>query len=263
MAVRSLLRRGANANDRNEAGRTPLWFCGWQNLASVMELLVDFGGDVNVCDLDGDSPLAAAARNGSRDAFKFLLMRADVNLVNADGQSALWQAARQGHADLVSLLEKADATLRDARGRDALWIASYEGHAKVVEVLLNREDASVDNMSKQWTFLHAAADQGHSDVLKVALSFKKTLRHLDAKDSDGRTPLWLAARQGDLRSIRSLLQAGASKTNPASSGREPVDIARLHQHHSAADLIHSYQEETTKRKRALAFKGTLPTTSSS
>ena len=71
----------------------------------VSELLQAYGGDVNICDLDLDSPLHFAAFNGDEDTVQSLLCNgANACIMNRVGATPLFNAVVSGSPDVVRLL---------------------------------------------------------------------------------------------------------------------------------------------------------------
>ena len=79
----------------------------------------------------------------------------------------------------------------------ALHAAARNGHVEVLKVLLAREDFTELNAKneKGSTALHWAAENGHVEVLKVLLA-REDFTELSAKDEYGNTVLHYAARNG-------------------------------------------------------------------
>lgn len=59
--VATILRCGANPNERDKDGRTPLHFAMENGELVVSALLLDHGADLFACDNKGETPLDAAA----------------------------------------------------------------------------------------------------------------------------------------------------------------------------------------------------------
>lgn len=89
--------------------------------------------NVNAQDMDGNTPLHAAALSGRSDLANLLLgHRAEVNAQDAEGNTPLHAAARLGRRNLANLLLErgAEVNAQDARGNTPLHQAlkSYLGH---------------------------------------------------------------------------------------------------------------------------------------
>jgi len=90
--------------------------------------LVAVGADVNEPDSDGDTPLMLAAAQGHTSVVTVLLRnRADVHLHNDRGETALHQAAYGGHAAAVKALSTA-ARWRGWRFTFVFIISPYSRH---------------------------------------------------------------------------------------------------------------------------------------
>ena len=91
--VEILLAKGANINEEDEYGCTPLFTCvrcGYTHLSKVL-LMND--ANVNAVDNWKSSPLHCAARNGHIDILQLLIMYgANVNALDDDDESPLYRA---------------------------------------------------------------------------------------------------------------------------------------------------------------------------
>ncbi|MDD4889230.1 MAG: ankyrin repeat domain-containing protein [Phycisphaerae bacterium] len=76
----------------------------------IVELLVAHGADVNEVNRDGQTPLAGAAWNGHQATVEFLLARgANINARDRFGYTALKCARQQYHNQIANILRKAGA----------------------------------------------------------------------------------------------------------------------------------------------------------
>ncbi|KAL3763946.1 hypothetical protein ACHAW5_004631 [Stephanodiscus triporus] len=154
----------------------------------------------------GDTPLQVAVASGHIELVTLLLEVDDlchdtahdgddtveeeeyskkcVDRKNESGLSPLIVACERNLPSIVrTLLEHgADLHARDARGRSALAVAAFCGCIDVVEYLLDCLDSTTDGTSSSL---------------------------LNAPDRDGKTPLLLAARTGNLKMTKLLVDAGA------------------------------------------------------
>ena len=78
------------------------------------------------------------------------------------------------------------------------------------------------------TPLYLAAAEGHDEMVRELIG--KQSADVNARDSSGSTPLHAAAALGHKQVVSALLVAGADPTMKDSLGRTPLDLATLGQH---------------------------------
>ncbi|MBO9604634.1 MAG: ankyrin repeat domain-containing protein [Paenibacillaceae bacterium] len=87
--VRLLLLNGADANEANESGITPLIMAMLHGNIRIVELLLRFGANIDQQDMHGDTALIYAARHRRSVVFRYLVGRgASTRLVNHAGENA-------------------------------------------------------------------------------------------------------------------------------------------------------------------------------
>lgn len=139
-AVQGLLERGADANEKDEGGKTPLIQAARLGRTDIVRLLLDAGAVVDEKDGGGRSALMWAAVLDQVDCARELVKRqADVNGRYNDGATPLIQAASKGFEDMTRLLIDGGAFL-DVRannyaGFTALIMAAAREHAGIVRLL--------------------------------------------------------------------------------------------------------------------------------
>jgi ankyrin repeat protein len=135
-----------------------------------IELLLANGADPNERDDRGNTPLHAAILMGNDDlANLFLVHGTPVNAKNKASATALHYAAAEGRLEIISrlLTQRADVNVRDNNGNIPLHGAALHGHKDIVEVLLaHRADVGVQN---SWgrTPLDEAKRRGHKDIVQL------------------------------------------------------------------------------------------------
>src|SRR6185437_10659924 len=124
------------------------------------------GADVNEPDCDGDTPLMLAAAQGHASIVAVLLRNgADVSAHNDGGETALHLAAYGGHTEAVRALLAAGSCVnaRDNGGSTPLICAAFGGYADVASVLLDSgADVTIKNFGG-----HGALDLGARNGLDL------------------------------------------------------------------------------------------------
>lgn len=107
--VELFLDYGANIEDEDSTGQTPLSLAVNAGHAEVVETLVYDGADVNKTDINGELPLVTAAKEGRLDIVKLLVLGgADTDKKNKYGWTAREAADSFDHDDVVKYLRGLD-----------------------------------------------------------------------------------------------------------------------------------------------------------
>jgi ankyrin len=138
---------------------TPLHFAvqGYSSRGSarVVELLAEKGANVNNQDKNGMTPLHIASRSGAVDIVRVLLEReAQVDMTSYDGKTPLHVAVQAGHLNVVRLVVEYSKRIdqNDVRGWTPLAIACAHGNAAIVHALMEvhvaGERGSIDHIRR-------------------------------------------------------------------------------------------------------------------
>ena len=101
----------------------------------------------------------------------------------------------------------ANVRARDLDGHGALFLACTNGHMQLAEFLVERgADVDATFGKRQQSLLHWAAEQSSTGVATFLLSHKA---NVNALQSDGSTPLLLAAKHGHHYLVQLLLKHNA------------------------------------------------------
>lgn len=184
--VALLVRAGAEASIRDDAGRTVLHHAAMREAPSVMRLLVDRHGlKVSATDHRRRTALHAAVEAGAAGAARWLIDRgAAVDAEAKLGRTPLHRAVARGEAAMVRLLLErgADADRADAVGLTPLHIAVLERHPQCAGLLMEAGASA------------------------------------EVADRFGRTPMELAKRCGH-RACQAMLSSGADRSSNAKGER--------------------------------------------
>ena len=200
--VDALLREGA-------AVTIALHIAAGYGQTEVAELLLGAGGNPWQGDVAGYTPLDNAARWGHQKIVEVFLDQAKVDVKSHDAKGApIYYAAKYGRVEVIKLLLErgADPNLGPPAGSHPLYVAVEFNHSNVVRVLLE----VVDPHRAAWNGyspLHAAADMSAA-TLEVLLEDGRL--SVNDRTVNGTTPLYLAARSGQLDVVEKLLEHGAN-----------------------------------------------------
>jgi ankyrin repeat protein len=232
--IKVLVAHGADVNAAEQwQGQTALVYAAVENHADAVKVLVELGANVNVRSkklefpdfvfktagmiyavqpVGSWTPLMYAARDGAIDAVRALAAGgADLDAVDPDGTTSLTLAIINGHFDTaVALLERgADPNVPDKNGMTALYAAV---DMNTIQTVWGRpmpllEDA-VDAVAMVRSLLAHRANPNLQ--LKRPIIGRHTRNTGDPSLSQGTTALTRAAKSGDARMMRVLLEGGAN-----------------------------------------------------
>jgi ankyrin repeat protein len=234
--VRLLLAGGADVNAREAShGQTALmWAVAYGHPAAV-KVLAESGADLTArseirnrmvhtgyrfgdrgadkgalrMDLGGFVPLLFAARQGEVESAAVLLAAgADVNVTAPNGASALAVAVLSGHRALATLLLE--------KGADAK--AAGAGYAPIHAAVLHGDRVLVETL-----LAHGAGPDAQITRGTPSRYYSKDFAFNEALI--GATPLWLAARYGDVEMLRLLAGRGADTRFAMKDGTTPLVAA--------------------------------------
>ena len=242
-SVRKLLESGGKASMTVVAGNggTPLHEAVAKGHKDVVSVLLEEGCPIGVKDSDGESVLHWAVEFDQVDLIdQFVKVGLDVNAEDNDGRTPLHSAAANGNLESVrKLLEsggKASMTVVAGNGGTPLHEAVAKGHKDVVSVLLEEGCPIGVKDSNGQSVLHWAVEFDQVDLID---QFVKVGLDVNAENNDGRTPLHSAAANGNLESVRKLLESGgkASMTVVAGNGGTPLHEAVANGHKDVVSVL--------------------------
>jgi ankyrin repeat protein len=258
--------------------------------ASIMPLIIN-GANVNAKEVDRNTPLRSAAKNGCTNIAQLLINNnAAVNAENFSS-TPLHDASTYGHIDMVKLLIKngADINALDFCCDTPLSEAVLRNSNDIAELLLdNGANIAIPLNILENTLLHIAVNAGFhvgkprlyhhnganlipssedmstmidpseyetADTSMAALLMSKGI-DINAKNNDGYTPLRVAANWNNIAIIRLLLENNADVTIQADDNLTPLDLAKQWHNDTAIQLLEqaTYKKSSTSSINDVANK---------
>jgi uncharacterized protein len=229
--VTALLAGGARVDAKTNGGVTALMMACLGGYLNAIAPLLAHHADPKLHDNQGRTALMAAASNGDVAVVDAVLAAGgELAAVDAGNSSALTYAAAEGHADAVATLERRGAKPGDAE----LALAAGACNTSIVRTFLAAGMSADGREPANGTALHAAA--GANCVETAALLIERGA-NVNAKDHDGWTPLIKASEAGHLDMVRLLLQKGADVRAADAAGRTAWMYAAMGNHVEIAELF--------------------------
>ncbi|KAF5281784.1 hypothetical protein FQR65_LT14531 [Abscondita terminalis] len=202
-----LITRGASLNLTNNRGYSSLHYA-----ASVGDVVnvrrhLDSGVDIDIADINGDTPLFTACFSNNRNVVKLLLerkARVELSPMNNPKQTCLHYAVERGWDDVV--LQILDTGFfvdkRNARGSTALMTAISFKNPHIVRLLLDRGADPFATDESRATCLHIAVSKGMIDIVEELVKIGICVNE---RDSELNTPLLSAIALNDRPVMKLLL----------------------------------------------------------
>lgn len=204
----------------------------------IVKTLLAANADVKAADESGWTALHHAAKRGSVEIVRQLLdHKADIDAVTLTSSTAASVACSFGHKDVLSVLAERGANLNN--GGDVpgppLQVAIRNWDEGLVDVLLSNGVSANTVFSDGFGALHYAIQS-----LQIVKKLLEKKADPNMADKGERTPLQLAAVNGDLDVVKALIDAGAIVARHPDSDGEihcPLQAAVANNHLSTAKLL--------------------------
>ena len=223
--VQAYLDAGVDINARDENGSTPLHWAALEGHKDIVELLINQGAQVNAKDNTANTPLDLAIRYEK-------LAIADLLRAQGANTGTIHGVARNGYlASVQAYLDAGvDINARDENGATPLhWAARY-GQKQIVELLINRGAKVNAKDNSGSTPLDRATQGSHTAIADL-------LRTQGANTSQDLKGIINAATNGDLASVQAYLDAGVNINARDSNGWTPLHWAASEDYDQIVKLL--------------------------
>ena len=196
-------------NDEKVQSVKNIWIASKKGDTKTVMSLINKGADVDQVNKDGATPLYLASKLGRIKTAKFLIdSKADLNKAEKRGYTPLYIASRLGQVKTAELLidSKADLNKAGKRGYTPLFVASQKDRKDIVSLLIERK-ADIDKADKiGGTPLLVASQEGNTEIVRLLIKNKV---NINKASKEGQTPLLIATYYQHMPIIRILVEAGA------------------------------------------------------
>ncbi|KAI5734628.1 hypothetical protein M8J77_008902 [Diaphorina citri] len=192
--------------------------------------------DLNIQDINGNTPLHVAVDQDSYDAIKFLLESGvNTRILNNKKQAVLHLATELNKVPILLILlqykDMIDILQGGEHGRTALHIAAIYDFDECARILVKDFGASLKRACSNGYYpIHDAAKNASSKTMEVFLQFGESIgcsreEMISLFDAEGNLPLHSAVHGGDFKAVELCLKSGAKISTQQFDLSTPVHLA--------------------------------------
>ncbi|NDE30250.1 MAG: hypothetical protein EB076_09325 [Flavobacteriia bacterium] len=171
----------------------------------TVKAIIESGGSANTEDKEKLTALMYAVRKDNIEVVKYLIKKgAKVNAIENEGWTALMFAAKKGYINSAKILLEngADPKIIDPDGWSAYGLAATSGYSKMINLLIQKGGIDPNTRNNTGaTVLMLACKNGDEKTIETLLKNKASS---DLKDRYGKTALMYAVINGNIKAAQLL-----------------------------------------------------------
>ncbi len=217
----------------------------------AVKMLLKAGADPNIKVYGGRTPLINAAEVGHAKVVETLIAyKADIHAITDNNESAIYMASKGGYDQLVQYFmdagakhPKGDASqpiLKNIRKEHEFLAACREGHIGVIRHYLKLAGFDINQLytggikNQLMTGLYLAAGYGRNSVVKMLL---QAGADPNKRIYNGETPLMNAAAAGHTELVKVFIESQADTEQESNSGDTALSLAKRREFHEVVTLL--------------------------
>ena len=223
-----------SATDIN--GRSALHMALTEKHDDLAKNLVAHGADIDQKNREGVTPLLLALQNGLEPFASSIVDKvSDVEELDQNQSSSLHLAIDQKFESLaLKLLARTKKINQAARNQEtAVFKAVQQNSVTLVKALIER-GADLDLATSYQAPIHVALKNQVAEIVSLLIA---TIKNIEAKNSDSQTPLIMAVVTGTDAQVSQLLARGAQVDNSSGSKESPLHMATSHNYLQKMNLL--------------------------
>lgn len=234
-----LVSYGADIDARDASMMTALHYACEGGYVKVMELLLNNKANVDVAGSERRTPLICAAAAGQLSAVQLLLKRkSNFKGVDEGGMTALHWAAFNGHVEVVDYLirqSRSSLALINSQGRTPLHLAAMNSQFAVVEFLVRKSCPLEARCAAGLNALHYACRADSTEIVRLLLTSGADIESETSMTQQ--RPIHVSSKEGSVGLIRLLCEKGASLEVRDAEGDRALCVAARNGHVAAVQTL--------------------------
>ncbi|UOE93328.1 ankyrin repeat domain-containing protein [Alkalihalobacillus sp. LMS39] len=231
--------KGADLNQRNDLGLTPLLFTIEAEHHDTAMLLIELGANTSQEFYETGELLHLAAFWDSQDVVTYLMEHEqfDIDQPNATGSTPIILALSQGFREMAILLLDygASVDVKNDSGWSPLHQVIVDGQMDLIELFLDR-GAELHPDENGLTPLMVASLYNYPEIVSLLLGYDDNAS-VNATDEYGKTALMIASENGYTKIVNMLLKAGADVSIETEDGYTAEELAKLYGHEDIVEKL--------------------------